>query len=247
MNGGRRGLIEPFRFASRGVLDAAVSQPHMRFHLVAAVLVATFASAFPLGVAEQLALLSCVFLVVAAEVLNTALEAAVDLAGDGPDERARVAKDAGAGFVLVLSVGAAAVFALVVARNWDVMRSGWRDALGPVALGLSLAALSAWLVFPFRRPRWLDWLAALGGAAILAPLALVSRSLVFVALAGLAQLVCALAAFARRASVADQTGEDLTNAGRADPPAVVRLPRPTDGEGPDAISPAAPPPRRPAR
>src|SRR5574342_874739 len=120
---GRGSLLDAFRFAGRGVLAAAVSQRNMRLHLVAVVLVATFGSAFPLGAAEQLALLSSVFVVVAAEVLNTALEAAVDLAGDGPDERARLAKDAGAGFVLVLSVGAAVVFALVVARNWDFLRA----------------------------------------------------------------------------------------------------------------------------
>ena len=213
VRGSSRGTLpEAFRFAGRGVVEAARSQRNMRLHLVSAVLVATFGSAFPLGVAEQLALLWSVFLVVAAEVLNTALEAAVDLAGDGPDERARLAKDAAAGFVLVLALGAATVFALVVVRNWGVLRSGWRGALGTVVLGLSLAALSAWLVFPFRRPRWLEWLAALGGAALLVPLALASRSLAFVVVAALALTVCALAAFARR-----------------------------------AISPAAPPQRRPVR
>jgi diacylglycerol kinase (ATP) len=218
---GRGTLLDAFRLAGGGVLEAAVSQRNMRLHLVAAVLVATLGNAFPLGVAEQLALLSSVFVVVAAEVLNTALEAAVDLAGDGPDERARVAKDAGAGFVLVLSVGAAAVFALVVARNWDLLRAQWREAAGVIALGLSLAALSAWLVFPFRRLRWLDWLAALGGAALLVPIALTSKSLVFAGVAGLALAVCALAAFARRPRSAS--------------------------ERPEMLSPAAPPPRRPAR
>jgi diacylglycerol kinase (ATP) len=217
---GRGTLPEAFRFAGRGVLEAALSQRNMRLHLVAAVLVATFGSAFPLGVAEQLALLSSVFVVVAAEVLNTALEAAVDLAGDGPDERARLAKDAGAGFVLVLSVGAAVVFALVVARNWELLRSRWRDGGQALVLGLALASLSAWLVFPFRRPRWLDWLAFLGGSALLVPLALASRSLVFVAVAGLALAVCALAAFGRRSRATSERQEML--------------------------SPAAPPPRRPA-
>ncbi len=203
MSGSRRSPIDPFRFAARGVLAAAVSQRNMRLHLVAAVLVATFGSAFPLGMAEQLALLSSVFLVPAAEVLNTALEAAVDLAGAGPDERARRAKDAAAGAVLVLAVGAAAVFALVVARNWELLRSQWREAAGPLALGLSLAAVSACLVFPFRRPRLLDRLAALGGAALVLPLALVSRSLAFTGVAGLALAVCASAAFARRSAAAE--------------------------------------------
>lgn len=180
------------------MLDAALTQRNMRLHLVAAVLVATFGGAFPLGVAERLALLLSVFLVVAAEVANTALEAAVDLAGGQPNERARRAKDAAAGSVLVLAVGAAAVFALVVARDWALLLARWREAAGGIGLGLGLAALSAWLVFPFRRPRWIDQLAVLGGLALLAVLALSSRALVFTAVGGMAFAVCAAAAFARR-------------------------------------------------
>jgi hypothetical protein len=162
------------------------------------VLVAAFASAVPLGVAEQLALLACVFLVLAAEVMNTAIEAAVDLATREPDGRARLAKDAAAGAVLVLSVGAAAVFAVVLARNWELMQSAWREVGRVVALGASLAALSALLVFPFPRPGRLDLLATLGGVALLLPLALLSKSLVFTSVATLAFAVCASAAFARR-------------------------------------------------
>jgi diacylglycerol kinase (ATP) len=100
-------LAGAFRFAWRGVLDVALSQRNMRLHLAAAALVAAFASAAPLGVAEQLALLASVFLVLSAEVMNTAIEAAVDLSTREGDERARLAKDAAAGAVLVLSVGAA--------------------------------------------------------------------------------------------------------------------------------------------
>jgi diacylglycerol kinase (ATP) len=248
MSGSRHSLIDPFRFAARGVLAAAASQRNMRLHLVAAVLVATFGSAFPLGIAEQLALLSSVFLVVAAEVLNTALEAAVDLAGGRPDERARLAKDAAAGAVLVLSVGAAAVFALVVAHNWELLRSQWREAAGALALGLSLATLSAWLVFPFPRPRRLDWLAALGGGALVLPLALVSKSLVFTGVASLALALCATAAFARRPGAAEQGASEASRDPLAlDSPAAFPVRSPVDGERPDAINPAALPPRRPAR
>lgn len=42
-------LLGAFRFAARGVLDAALLQRNMRLHLVASVLVAAFASAVPLG------------------------------------------------------------------------------------------------------------------------------------------------------------------------------------------------------
>jgi diacylglycerol kinase (ATP) len=170
----------------------------MRLHLVATVLVAAFGSAVPLGLAEQLALLACVFLVVAAEVMNTAIEAAVDLATPERNERARVAKDTAAGAVLVLSVGAVAVFVVVLVRNWELVRSTWPEAGRVVALGACLAALSAFLVFPFRRPGRLDLLAALSGAAVLLLMALLSRSLVFTAVAALAFAVCAATAFAAR-------------------------------------------------
>ncbi len=238
------GLLAPFRVAARGVVQAAVAQRHMRVHLIAAVLAATFAAAFPLGVAEQLALVTFVFLVPAAEVLNTALEAAVDLAGGRTDERARLAKDAAAGAVLVLAVGAAAVFALVVAFDRELLRSRWREASGALASGAALAALSACLVFPFRRPSWLDRLAAAGGAVLLLPLALASRNPVFAGVAALAFAVCAWAAFARRAGPAAgrAPGQAPLDPGAASPPG----PR-TPAEPGGAVSRAAPPPHRPAR
>jgi diacylglycerol kinase len=189
-----------FHFAARGVLDAAASQRNMRVHLVAAVLVATFGSAVPLGLAEQIGLLVSVFLVISAEVMNSALEAAVDLVTGEPDERARRAKDAAAGAVLVAAGGALAVFAAVLIRDWDLVRSA-REGVGRVlAVGLPLAVLSAFLAFPFRRPEGLDLLAAASGAALLLPFALFSQSLVFTGLAAVAFGVCAAAAFVRRGS-----------------------------------------------
>jgi diacylglycerol kinase (ATP) len=197
---GERGTIGgSFRFAARGILDAALVQRNMRIHLVAAGLVATFGSAVPLGIAEQLALLLCVFVVLAAEVMNSALEAAVDLTTGEADERARRAKDAAAGAVLVLAVGAVVVFSVVLIRDWDLLQSA-RSGVGRVfAVGIPLVVLSAFLVFPFPRAEGVDLLAAMAGAALLLPLALFSKSLVFTGVAALAFAVCAAAAFARRA------------------------------------------------
>jgi diacylglycerol kinase len=198
MSGERGTLGGSFQFAARGVLDVAVSQRNMRVHLVAAVLVATFGSAVPLGIAEQLALLLSIFLVLSAEVMNSALESAVDLVTGEPDERARRAKDAAAGAVLVVAGGSVAVFGAVLIRDWDLVRSA-RDTVASVfAVGLPLALLSAFLVFPFQRPEGLDLLAAGAGAALLLPLALYSQSLVFTGVAAAAFAVCAAAAFVRR-------------------------------------------------
>jgi diacylglycerol kinase len=195
-----RGTIgASFRFAGRGILDAAMAQRNMRIHLVAAVLVSVFGSAVPLGIAEQLGLLLSIFAVLSAEVMNSALEAAVDLTTGEEDERARRAKDASAGAVLVLAAGALAVFAVVLIRDWELVQSA-RSAVGKVfAVGLPLVLLSAFLVFPFRRGEGAELLAAMAGAALLLPLALFSKSLVFTGVAALAFAVCAAAALVRRA------------------------------------------------
>jgi diacylglycerol kinase (ATP) len=199
MSGNDRGtLAGAFRFAWRGVLDTALSQRNMRLHLVAAILVGAFGSAVPLAAAEELALLACVFLVVAAEVMNTAVEAAVDLASIEPNRRARLAKDAAAGSVLVLAVGAVAVFAVVLIHNWEPAKTAWPEVGRVAALGASLAAVSAFLVFRFRGPGWLDLLAVLGGAALVLPMALLSKDLVFTGVSALAFAVCAATSFGRR-------------------------------------------------
>jgi diacylglycerol kinase (ATP) len=200
MSGERGTLGGSFHFAARGVLDVAVSQRVMRIHLVAAVLVAVFASAVPLGLAEQVGLLLSIFGVLSAEAMNSAVEAAVDLAAAGEeDERARAAKDAAAGAVLILAGGAALVFAVILVRDWDLLQSARAGIARVFAVGLPLVVLSAFLVFPFRRPEGLDLLAATAGAALLLPLALFSDNLVFTGVAALAFAVCAAAAFARRA------------------------------------------------
>jgi diacylglycerol kinase (ATP) len=176
MAGERGTLGGSLRFAARGVLDSALTQRNMRVHLVAAVLVATLGSA----------------------VMNSAIEATVDLVTGEPDERARRAKDAAAGAVLALAGCSLVVLALVVSRDWELVRSA-RDAAGRVAaVGLPLAALSAFLAFPFPRPEGLDLLAALAGGALLLPMALFSESLVFTGVAALAFAVSAAAAFERR-------------------------------------------------
>ncbi len=198
MSDDRGTVLGSFKFAARGVLEVAVAQRNMRVHLVAALLVAVFGSAVPLGLAEQLALLLAVFAVLAAEVMNSAVEEVVDLAAGGQEERARRAKDASAGAVLVLAVGAVAVLAVVLIRDWDLVQSG-RSAVGKVfAVGMPLVLLSAFLVLPISRAEGVDLLAAMAGAALLLPLALFSKSLVFTAVAALAFAMCAAAAFARR-------------------------------------------------
>jgi diacylglycerol kinase (ATP) len=135
-------IAASFRFAWDGVVETALYQRNMRIHLVAALLVALLASAVPLGAAADLALLFCVFLVLSAEVANSALEALVDLVTRERHDRARAAKDAGAGAVLVLA--AALGLALAAGRFFDAAIIG-------ILLLLSLVPVAIWVADARRR------------------------------------------------------------------------------------------------
>jgi diacylglycerol kinase (ATP) len=180
-----------------GLVETALHQRNMRIHLVAGLLVALLASSLGLGPGQQLALVLSLFLVLAAEVTNSALEALVDLLEADLHDRARAAKDAAAAAVLLLAVGSVAVLAIVLVDAWpEVARERWA-ALRQAAVGVPLAAVMSALLAPWPRPRALDVALGALGVGLLAVLASFTRSPVFTLLAIL--LFCvALAAAARR-------------------------------------------------
>ena len=115
--GAWRGFAASLRAAWNGIVETALHQRNMRLHLLAGLWVALLGSTVPLGTGARLALLLCVFLVLSAEVANSALEALVDLVTRERHELARAAKDAGAGAVLVLAAGSVAVLGLVLLQE----------------------------------------------------------------------------------------------------------------------------------
>ena len=130
-----RAALDSFTHAWNGLVHTVVHQRNMRIHLVAASLVGFVGSGIPLGLAEKVTLIFCVLLVLFAEILNSALEALVDLATEQLHESARVTKDAAAAGVLVLALGTVVVFAALVVHNWPVVvahqdRIGRQLALG---------------------------------------------------------------------------------------------------------------------
>jgi diacylglycerol kinase len=139
----------------------------MRVHMLAALAVALFGSEVRLAPAPQLALALCVLLVLAAELVNTAFEALVDLQTREHREEARRVKDAAAGAVLVLAAGAVCVAAAVVYSSVPESLEAARR-LGPLAVtDVALIVVGATLVTPLRRPAGLDVaLIALGGAQL---------------------------------------------------------------------------------
>jgi diacylglycerol kinase (ATP) len=157
-----------------GLVDAVRDQRNMRIHVVAGILAGTFAAQVPMPAAERGLIVLCVALVIAAEALNTSLEALVDLASPHRTERARIAKDAAAGAVLALAAASVALFALVAAARWDALVAGWREHL-PSAIGALFLGAAAWRLAS-RRRLGTPAFAALVGGVILVTLGLLLRA-----------------------------------------------------------------------
>jgi diacylglycerol kinase len=173
MGGPRRSLAASFRNAWDGLAEGAVRDRNLRIHLGLGALSGAFAALAPLAAVERAVLALCVAAVVAAEAGNSALEAAVDLAAPGRDERARIAKDSAAGAVLALAAGSVVAFLAIAAPRAAALLARARG-LGPSAFVLAAAALAAGLAAgllpaPGRRGAVTDLaLAALGWAGVAA-------------------------------------------------------------------------------
>jgi len=98
-----------FGQAYRGILYSWKTQRHFRFHIVAGVIVLLAAWLLRLTRWEWAILLLTIGSVIAAEVMNTAVEIVVDLAQPNFHPLAGMAKDVAAGAVLVTAIQAVLV------------------------------------------------------------------------------------------------------------------------------------------
>jgi diacylglycerol kinase (ATP) len=117
-------LLSSFRFAFSGIFYLVRTQRNAQIHCVAAL--AAVALGFGLGIerGEWLALALTILLVFTAEGVNTAVEAAVDLASPGFHPLAKIAKDVGAGTVLLTAIGAVVVGVIIfLPRLWSLALS----------------------------------------------------------------------------------------------------------------------------
>ncbi len=97
-------LWAAFDYAFAGILYATRTQRNMRIHLVAATLAVIATLYLRLDRAYVALVVLCIALVIALELVNTAIEAVVDLMTVAHHPLAKIAKDAAAGAVLVVSM-----------------------------------------------------------------------------------------------------------------------------------------------
>jgi diacylglycerol kinase (ATP) len=142
MNVGRSpSVLQSFNFAFEGIIHVLRTQRNMRIHF--AIAVGVLVAALVVGVRrmELVALLIAISFVLIAEMLNTALEAGIDVATTSFDPLAKLAKDIAAGAVLIATVNAVAVGYLVFVERIKDPSSRVLDKLRDAPAELTLTAL----------------------------------------------------------------------------------------------------------
>ncbi|MDF1740245.1 MAG: diacylglycerol kinase family protein [Verrucomicrobiales bacterium] len=119
---GRHRGLQTFRDAWRGIVSVAKSEFNFRVHLACLVPVIVFGCFFEVSAVEWIALTLCVGFVLFAEILNSALEYLADTVHPEVDPGIGKAKDASAGAVLVASLAAATVAAIIfIPKIWSLL------------------------------------------------------------------------------------------------------------------------------
>ncbi|WP_248926653.1 diacylglycerol kinase [Paenibacillus hamazuiensis] len=137
-----------FRYAYEGIKYALSTQRNLKFHFFAAFVVLLSALYFRLSKVEVLFILLAVTMMIVTELINTAIEKAVDLAMPDRHPLAKIAKDVAAASVLVSAVFAAVAGMIVFYEPIDgLFRQAKQLQHQPVTAGtiwvlLSLVALT---------------------------------------------------------------------------------------------------------
>lgn len=108
-----RPFLAAFADAADGIAHAVIHQPNFRIQLVIAVIAVIGAALLHFDTNTWLLVIVMIAFVLAAELFNTCLEHVVDLIQPDTHPLARSAKHAGAAAVLVASIAAAVVGAVV--------------------------------------------------------------------------------------------------------------------------------------
>ena len=102
-------IIESFNVAFEGIIHVLRTQRNMRIHFAIAAVVLILGLASDVSRIELIALLLAIAFVLIAEMINTAIEGAIDVATTSFDPMAKLAKDIAAGAVLIATINAVAV------------------------------------------------------------------------------------------------------------------------------------------
>ena len=147
-------IFDSFNYAFEGIIHVLRTQRNMRIHFLIATIVLVLALLFGVSKDELIALLISITFVLVAEMLNTALEGAIDIATSSFDPMAKLAKDVAAGAVLIAAVNAIAVGYLVFSGKVAEKSSRVLDRVRDAPAELTIVALAVTFIAVVAVKAW---------------------------------------------------------------------------------------------
>ncbi|MBU3159134.1 diacylglycerol kinase [Clostridium frigoris] len=109
-------LVDSFNYAIEGIIYSIRTQRNMKIHMLTTILVLTATFFFDLSKIELLIITITITLVIVAEMINTAVECAIDATTNFYHPLAKIAKNVAAGAVLVTAINSVLVGYIIF---WD--------------------------------------------------------------------------------------------------------------------------------
>ncbi len=140
-------ILHSFNYAIEGVIHVLRTHRNMRIHFVVAIAVLVAALWVGVNRVELITLILAIAFVLIAEMVNSAIEAAIDVATTSFDPLAKLAKDVAAGAVLIAAVTAVAVGYLVFSHELGSSGTKVLDRLRDAPAEVTIGALFLTILF----------------------------------------------------------------------------------------------------
>jgi len=147
-------LLDSFNYAFEGIIHVLRTQRNMRIHFVVAVCVLVAAIFADVTKLELISLLLAIAFVLIAEMINTAIEGAIDVATTTFDPMAKLAKDIAAGAVLIAAINAVAVGYLVFSGKTATKSARLVDKVLNAPAKLTIVALVVTVIVVLGVKAW---------------------------------------------------------------------------------------------
>lgn len=118
----RAPLLKSFGFAFSGIISVIKEERNIKIHIVAALIVIALAFYFHFSRNDWLILLLIITIVISLELVNSSIEAVVDLASPELHPLAKKAKDVAAGAVLVAAIVSVIIGVLLFFPYFTILR-----------------------------------------------------------------------------------------------------------------------------
>jgi diacylglycerol kinase (ATP) len=147
-------LLDSFNYAFEGIIHVLRTQRNLRIHFLVAIVVIAAAVALSVQRVELIALLLAIAFVLVAEMVNSAIEGAIDVSTTSFDPNAKLAKDVAAGAVLISTVTAIAVGYLIFAHAASHRGARLLDRVRDAPAEITLTALVLTILVVIATKAW---------------------------------------------------------------------------------------------